>query len=148
MILRGLGEPKPTIEHFGSTAVPALLAKPVVDILIGIHQASQGEAVAAALDSLSYQDLGEAGVPGRIYFRKRIPNGAYNAHMVPIGGDLWRGNLLFRDYLRTHPNEASSYQAVKVAAVHTSGHSLIEYSGQKRAFISEVLRRARASTTE
>ena len=142
LIVGALGDSTAAVEHIGSTAVPGLTAKPIVDILIGIDRPAQDGAVAAVLLALRYEDLAEAGVPGRLYFRKRDPDSSYNAHVVQLGGDHWENNLLLRDYLRTHPNEASHYQLVKTKAARIAGHSLIDYSQLKEPFISELLRHA------
>jgi GrpB-like predicted nucleotidyltransferase (UPF0157 family) len=77
-----------TIEHIGSTAVPGLLAKPIIDIMLGTEPCQKIEAVRAALVDLGYEDMGEAGVPGRIYFRRRS-RAAFNIALVPHGGPLW-----------------------------------------------------------
>jgi GrpB-like predicted nucleotidyltransferase (UPF0157 family) len=145
LIVGALGESTAAVDHIGSTAVRGLTAKPIVDILIGIDRPAQDGAVRAALLALRYEDLGEAGVPDRLYFRKRDPGRNYNAHVVQFGGDHWQNNLLLRDYLRTHPNEASHYQSVKTMAAHIAGDSLIEYSRLKETFVSELLQRARRS---
>ena len=66
-----LGQQTLGIEHIGSTAVPELQAKPVIDIMIGIKELQHSRQVIQDLSELNYEFLGEANVPGRLYFRKR-----------------------------------------------------------------------------
>jgi GrpB-like predicted nucleotidyltransferase (UPF0157 family) len=88
------------IEHIGSTAVPGLRAKPIVDILVGDHDESPpSTTVLAALEALGYEFHGEdRRRPGRWFWRKRGAT-SFNVSRVPFGSDLWNDNLVFRDYL-------------------------------------------------
>jgi GrpB-like predicted nucleotidyltransferase (UPF0157 family) len=140
---RLLGARADGIEHIGSTAVPGLWAKPIVDILIGVDEARTEEA-ARLIVSGGYEDLGEAGVSGRRYLRKRSPD-AVNVHLVQPGGALWRNNLLLRDYLRANPAEAARYARHKQAIVARGVTMLLAYSVEKVPLIEELLARARAA---
>lgn len=115
-----LGSTAVAVEHFGSTAVPGLAAKPIVDILVGLHSIPPSASIGTALRDLGYASLGEAGVPGRHAFRLRQPQ-AVNLALVQWDGPLWRDNLLIRDYLRAHPAVAQRYAAEKRAR-STRGH--------------------------
>ncbi|BFT72684.1 GrpB family protein [Paenibacillus sp. P36] len=134
-----------SIEHFGSTSVEGLDAKPIVDILVGIQSdVSLTEAHIEALAELDYEFLGEDGRrAGRFFFRKRGLNN-FNVSFVPVDGDLWRDNVVLRDYLRAHPDEVRRYAAIKKAAAQTSPNSLLGYQNYKRYFIEEMKERARA----
>lgn len=134
-----------SIEHFGSTSVPGLDAKPIVDILVGTpSDVRPTEAHIEALTKLNYEFLGEDGRrPGRFFFRKRGMN-RFNMSIIPFNGSLWRDNLVFRDYLRAHPEEVFRYAAIKNAAAQTSPNSLLGYQDQKRSFVEEMKARARA----
>ncbi len=108
------------VEYIGSTAVPGLEAKPVIDLLVGVpsrqrstrHQSVCGD---------GWQDFGEAGVAGRRYLRLRQPE-ACNLHLVLADGVHWANNLALRDYLRSHPDEAYEYAAAKRNALKL-GHT-------------------------
>ena len=65
---------------------------------------------------LEYEYLGEAGIPGRHYFRKRM-NQAFNVHVVLFGSELWSNNLLFRDYLKNNKDAAAEYRMLKMEAI-------------------------------
>lgn len=126
------------VEHFGSTAVPGLSAKPIVDMLIGTDHGSNPSVAATGLGRLGYEYLGEDGRrPGRRFWRKRGP-GAFNVSVVPFLGEMWQSNLAVRDFLRTHPKWADRYAVVKVQAANESPTSMLGYQNLKRDFIDEL----------
>jgi GrpB-like predicted nucleotidyltransferase (UPF0157 family) len=132
------------IEHAGSTAVPGLDAKPIVDIMVCVGRLPIAAEPIAALNGLGYEHLGESGIPGRLYFRKR-GGSSFNLFIVQQDSSLWDDNLLFRDYLQAHPDEARRYGTMKRRLACEEGHSLLLYSDRKARFISQTLERARAS---
>lgn len=131
------------VEHIGSTAVPGLAAKPIIDIQVGVAGPPDANQVTAPLAALGYEGLGEAGVPGRLYFRRRGA-AAYNVHVVELGGSHWRANLAVRDYLRAHPYEAAEYAAQKRNALAAGAATLLAYSDHKAEFVSRLVQRALA----
>ena len=130
------------IEHMGSTAVPGLVAKPIVDIIACVAHLPLSDTQVQALSAVGYEYLGESGIPGRAYFRKREPNPFY-LHIVQYESSLWEHNLLFRDYLQAHPDEARRYGSLKRKLAGDAGHSLLTYTDRKSRFISRTLERAR-----
>jgi GrpB-like predicted nucleotidyltransferase (UPF0157 family) len=132
------------IEHFGSTSVQGLRAKPIVDILVGVHGASPpSRAVLTALEALGYELHGEDGRrPGRWFWRKRGATN-FNVSRVPFGSELWKDNLILRDYLRAHREEVERYASVKVEAQRRSPTSYLGYQDGKRMFMEELKTRAR-----
>jgi len=137
-----LGEVVADIAHFGSTAVPGLAAKPIVDILVGVQALPLREGQIAALARQGYEYLGDAGIPGRVAFRKRRPL-AFNLAVVAWGGPLWRDNLLLRDFLRAHPDDARHYAAHKRNVLAEGASTLLAYSDRKGVVVAELLRKAR-----
>jgi len=133
--LRGM-LPEAEVEHVGSTAVPDLEAKPVIDLLVGLR------GLPPSLRLPDYEPLGEAGVAGRLYFRKRGPV-SFNAQVVELGGPLWRDALVLRDYLRAHPEECERYAAKKRETVSSGANTLLRYSDEKAGLVVEMLDRAR-----
>jgi GrpB-like predicted nucleotidyltransferase (UPF0157 family)/catechol 2,3-dioxygenase-like lactoylglutathione lyase family enzyme len=133
------------VEHIGSTAVPGLVAKPIIDIQVGVAGPPELARVFAPLVALGYESLGQAGVPGRLYFRRRSAH-AYNVHVVAFGGVHWIANLALRDYLRANPSEAAGYAAAKRAAVAAGATSLLDYSEHKAAFLTALVERALAKS--
>ncbi|MFI9319622.1 GrpB family protein [Kitasatospora aureofaciens] len=123
-----------------TTSVPGLAAKPVLDVQIGCAP-GETDAVVGHVRSLGFEYLGEAGVPGRHYPRRRDEQPA-DVHAVELGGPLWTDNLLFRDHLRAHPEEAARYARAKREAAGATGRPLA-YSVHKTATVAELLARAR-----
>ncbi len=141
VILRVIGDSIANIEHFGSTAVPGLAAKPVVDILIGLKQYPMPDESIHALERIGYEYLGEAGVSGRLYFRKRKPL-AFNLGAVEWGSKLWEDNTLLRDYLRCHPDARQRYGQHKRAIIVAGYNQLLAYSKQKEQLVLDLLEQA------
>jgi GrpB-like predicted nucleotidyltransferase (UPF0157 family) len=128
------------VEHIGSTAVEGLEGKPIIDLLVGVRTLDPDARF------LDYEPCGEAGVPGRLYFRRRGLR-PFNAHVVLHGGELWRDNVLLRDFLRAHPEEAQRYAQRKRDAIAAGATTLLRYSDEKGPLVAELVERARAWAT-
>jgi GrpB-like predicted nucleotidyltransferase (UPF0157 family) len=141
----GLATASLKFEHIGSTAVPGLAGRPVVDLMLGAPPASWAalEELRARVVALGYEDLGEAGAPGRICFRRRTKLRAFDLVLVEEGGAQWRDNLALRNYLRAHPEEAAKYGEAKRAAVAAGASTLRAYSEATTAQLKTLTGRAR-----
>jgi GrpB-like predicted nucleotidyltransferase (UPF0157 family) len=126
------------VEHFGSTAVPDLLAKPIIDILVGVAGADSLEPVAARLIELGYESLGEAGVPGRVHLRRRGVR-SFNISVVSLDTDLWRDNVRFRDHLRTNRDARERYAEAKQRAIDAGHTALLDYSDFKSPTVEMLI---------
>ena len=129
------------VEHFGSTAVPGLEAKPVVDMMAGVADV---EAIdETAVRDLGYRENAEHGMAGRRLFRRDHPGAeSYHLHVVPAEGLRLRHEIVFRDYLRQHPEAVADYTAAKRrAARELSG---IDYTRAKTASVQRIMDLARA----
>ena len=126
------------IEHIGSTSVPGLLAKPIVDIMVGVEPYHNLDRVREELVAHGYEDMGEAGVPGRLYFRRRADT-ALNLAIVARSGPIWVANVAFREYLRTNPDAAREYVETKCSAVKNGATSLLAYSDYKSKLVSRLI---------
>jgi GrpB-like predicted nucleotidyltransferase (UPF0157 family) len=131
------------LEHVGSTAVPGLAAKPVIDILAGVPSRALRAPYIASLVQLGYEHKGNYGIRGRDYFRRGSPR-SHHVHMVSWSSAFWRDQLLFRDYLRAHDDVAREYAALKRELAVTFADDGRQYADEKGPFIASVLRRARA----
>ncbi len=140
-IAEALGSRAPVIEHIGSTAVPGLAAKPVIDVLLGVRSHPLDEAGVRALETIGYDYRGEFGIPGRQFFRKGEPR-SHHVHAVELGSDLWVSNLVFRDRLRDHPEEAARYASLKRELASRYADERGRYTEAKAPFIEELLQRA------
>lgn len=129
------------IEHIGSTSVPDLCAKPIVDVLVGLRDLQLAEDEVAAMKRLGYEYLGEYGLPGRLFFRKEPRT--HNVHVVEHGGEHWERQLTFRDALRADAGERRRYDRFK-RRLAAEGHSRAVYTELKTPFIRAVEDRYRA----
>lgn len=137
------------IEHFGSTAVPGLAAKPIVDMLVEVRSLLDvRDTLAAILEAQGYEYFWRPGAPGGndiayAWFIKRGANGrrTHHIHMLSPNSPDW-SRLTFRDYLRAHPDAAQAYAALKrrIAAEHPDDR--IAYARAKTEFIERVTEQA------
>jgi len=137
-----LSLPEGTIEHIGSTAVPGLRAKPVVDMMLGVAKYPPRDLL-SRLQILGYENLGEAGVPGRVYLRQRGGARDFNLHVVQRDGEHWKNNLALRELLRADLSARTRYAERKTRALGSGGAHLREYSAAKEALLGELLAQAR-----
>jgi GrpB-like predicted nucleotidyltransferase (UPF0157 family) len=126
------------LEHCGSTSVPGLAAKPVIDVLLGVHEWPMAPATIAAVVGVGYEHRGDGGVPGREYFRRGVPR-AYQVHACRHGGVFWRAHLAFRDRLRADRALAQEYEALKRALALRFPNDRLAYTDAKAPFIRRVL---------
>lgn len=138
------------IHHIGSTSVPRLCAKPIIDILIVVNETGTINAFNPAMEALGYRPRGECldatipGTPGRFYFSKdRNGTRTHQVHVCAEGHPEIADKLAFRDYLRTHPSEAAAYGQIKqrLALAHYADN--IGYMLGKDAFVKSLLTAAR-----
>jgi NAD-dependent protein deacetylase/lipoamidase len=141
-VRKALGPGVSAVEHMGSTAVPGLAAKPVIDISVGLHGLELTSEQIAAMRGLGYEYVGENGLPGRLFFRKdEAGRRAFHVHAVELGGEHWHRHRVFRDYLRAHRGEADRYGAEKRRLAATcSTHST--YWERKQPYADELFARA------
>ncbi|MEX0800092.1 MAG: GrpB family protein [Dehalococcoidia bacterium] len=145
-IAAALGELLVGIEHMGSTAVPGLGAKPIIDIMAGVPSFQEGHRCVEPMQGLGYEYKGEFGIPGRHYFRKiQRDVRTHQVHMVEAGGEFWQRHLLFRDYLRSHSDEARRYYELKLRFSKEYRHDREGYTDAKTAFIEAAIAKARGS---
>ncbi|NGZ77948.1 GrpB family protein [Saccharibacillus alkalitolerans] len=134
-------------EHFGSTSVPGMKAKPVIDMMMLVRDIGSIDAYNEKMTALGYEAAGDWGIPGRRLFRKGGADRTHHIHVYEDNHPQIARHLVLRDYLRIHPDEAEAYSALKerLASEHaeTSG-----YSPAKKAFVSELEKRALAWQSE
>jgi len=128
------------IEHYGSTAVPGLRAKPIIDILVGILPLDDWVRCKQPLESLGYDYSGHAGVPGHYIFGRGrdLSERTHLVHIVEFGGPSWQSNLAFRDALRTNQNLREEYVAAKQMASNLAPEGRAKYNELKQAFFDKV----------
>ncbi len=151
-VAAALGENVVAVHHIGSTAIPGIYAKPVVDFLVEVRDINEVDGRSAAMESLGYEVMGEFGIPGRRYFRKDNREGirTHNIHAFEAGSAEAERHLAFRDYMIAHPLDARKYSELKRSLAEEHPQSMDGYMDGKDGFIKEMDRRAarwRASQT-
>lgn len=136
------------IEHYGSTAVPGLPAKPIIDILIGVAPLNNWMACHGPLLALGHDYAAHAGVDGHYIFGRGrdATERTHLVHVVLFEGPSWSPNLRFRDALRQDPALRAAYADIKRAAVAGAPDSRARYNALKQAFIDETKARLSASS--
>jgi GrpB-like predicted nucleotidyltransferase (UPF0157 family) len=135
-----------SVEHIGSTSVPGLDAKPILDVLVGVPAGVPRAPYVAALVSLGYAHRGAHGIPGRDYFVRGEPR-SHQIHLLDIGSDTWAAHLAFRDALRASPRTAAAYAALKRDLAARFRDDRDSYQNGKADFIESVLRRATSASS-
>ena len=132
------------IQHVGSTSIPGMAAKPIIDIGIAVTDFDEARVCVPSIERLGYTYRGEHGIPRRHYFVKGDPR-THHLHMNEIHGQDWENQVLFRDYLIAHPALTAEYAALKraLAAQHPSDRGA--YQDGKDPFIKRVLALARSA---
>lgn len=133
------------IEHIGSTAVPGLAAKPIIDLMVGVHSLELAQVAIPALEALGYVYWREDPRPGRMFFVKGMPpyslQRTHHIHIVKAYGEFWQRKL-FRDYLRAHPDEAKRYEALKLELAARFPKDREGYTDGKSEYIQAVMEKA------
>jgi GrpB-like predicted nucleotidyltransferase (UPF0157 family) len=131
------------VHHVGSTAVPGLAAKPILDMMAGVRDLDEARAAFEPLREESY--LHAPHRPGIAHhFSKpslRSPEVTHGLHLTEPGSDLWRERLVFRDALRDDPELAAEYQALKLRLAREHRRDGRAYVDGKRALVGRVLAR-------
>jgi GrpB-like predicted nucleotidyltransferase (UPF0157 family) len=134
------------LEHFGSTSIPGLSAKPIIDILVAVRALTDAqENFVETLRYLDYVYWADNPKKDRMFFVKGMPpfgsKRSHHVHVTEPQGEMWQ-RLAFRDYLRAHPEEARTYEQLKrrLAAEHRTDREA--YTDAKSAYVEAVMRKA------
>lgn len=131
------------IYHIGSTSVPGLAAKPIIDIMAVVRSLAEVDSVAENFSEIGYEYLGEFGITGRRYLRK---GGDERTHQIHIfQADDWKNigrHLAFRDYMRTHEKERDEYAKIKKSLAQRFPYDIDGYCDGKESFVREIEKRA------
>ncbi|MBI2741736.1 MAG: GrpB family protein [Rhodospirillales bacterium] len=134
------------LEHFGSTAIPGLSAKPIIDILIAVRSLAVAQATFVdVLRKLDYVYWADNPKKDRLFFVKGMPpfgsKRSHHVHVTEPDGEVWR-RLAFRDYLRAHPEEAATYERLKRRLANEHPSDREAYTDAKSAYVEGVMRKA------
>jgi GrpB-like predicted nucleotidyltransferase (UPF0157 family) len=136
-----LGELAVAVEHVGSTAVPGLVAKPILDLAVGLAPATDPDRVIPAMERLGYEFRGDKGDTGGLLFvlEDRPTHRIAHVHVVPHGGEKWRQYLAFRDRLRIDPDARVAYAELKRSLGEQFVSDRQAYTAGKAAFIAGLV---------
>jgi GrpB-like predicted nucleotidyltransferase (UPF0157 family) len=137
-----LGDLAAAIEHIGSTAVPGLAAKPIIDIDVLLDSSASLPLVISRLASLGYEHRGNLGIPDREAFRTPPGDVPHHLYVCPPDSQEYRRHIAFRDHLRTHLADASAYAVLKRNLASTLGDRREDYNEAKSEFVANIVRRA------
>jgi GrpB-like predicted nucleotidyltransferase (UPF0157 family) len=147
-IRKALGSLALAVEHMGSTAVPGLPSKPIIDLLVGVPSLEEAKArCIEAIEELGYVYIPDyaSWLPGELFFRKGPPGPwTHHVHVMEPSHPRWEAFLVFRDYLRTHPEAAQIYAYLKRTLSTSSIADIKAYRTGKHTFVEDTTEKARA----
>ncbi len=154
-IREAIGDWATDIQHVGSTAIPGIAAKPIIDIAVHVRSLADALYCITPLVELAYECLGEFGIPGRIYFRKLTESPlagqrhdgvgrTHQIHMYETGHEQYEKQIIFRDYLRAHPGASREYETLK-RDLATRYTDVNDYALAKSQFVLHILTLATAA---
>ncbi|MGK7916754.1 MAG: GrpB family protein [Prochloraceae cyanobacterium] len=130
------------IQHIGSTSIPGIIAKPILDIAVAVANFEAAAVCIKPIENLGYIYMGEYGLPGRHYFIKGDWIRIHNIHMWEIHSQDWKRHILFRDYLIQHPEIAKEYTELKLKLLEEHKGDRDKYQDGKSSFIQWVEQQA------
>ncbi len=138
-IVRALGDMVVSLHHIGSTAIPGIFAKPIIDVLLEVGDSVRLDDKSSAMEQLGYEAMGEFGIPGRRYFRKDTASGTRTrqVHAFASGSTEIERHLAFRDYMIARPVEAQEYSQLKQGLAREHPDDIKAYMDGKDLFIKE-----------
>ena len=144
LILDAVGEHVKSMEHFGSTSVPGLGAKPIIDIIAGLDSQEIADCCLPALAAIGYDDVTPEPTDDDWYYclGKGPHSPGVHLHLARYRSPFWKRHLLFRDYLRAHPDTAKEYFELKLRLVEKYADMREVYTESKTGFIENVLENA------
>ena len=141
-VVAALGELVVIVEHVGSTAVPGLAAKPIIDMDVVVPSIADIPEAIRRLAILGYVHRGDLGITGREAFTSPAGKPRHHLYVCTLESEELRRHRSFRDYLLTHPDDARAYGALKRAAARRFAEDRAAYNEAKTRFVEAVLQRA------
>ncbi|MDP7981097.1 GrpB family protein [Bacillus sp. WLY-B-L8] len=139
-----MGDAAIAIEHIGSTSVAGLSAKPILDMMVGVRNLNDIDVFIEPLKTIEYEHVFHKEFPNRRFFRKGLwKAGTHHLHIYQYGSKEWNHNLLFRDYLRSHPNVRQQYEQLKKELANKHLFDRVAYTNAKAPFILDIIKKAK-----
>jgi GrpB-like predicted nucleotidyltransferase (UPF0157 family) len=145
LLSRALGEQALSIEHIGSTAIPGMAAKPIIDIMVAVASLAQATELIPSMEALGYIYKPHDTVPERLFFAKES-SPEYRTHHLNLAAQesaFWNKQLAFRDYLREHEQITAEYVELKKRLAETYARTQILDREGKSEFVASVLELAK-----
>ena len=137
------------IHHVGSTSIPNLKAKPIIDILLVIQSFKDIPKITEILEDYQYENRGQQGIPDRYFFAKGPDNArSHYLHVVEGHTDTYYNQLYFRDYLINHPEYVQKYNDLKEDLAKKYASERPKYTAGKKEFINNVIKLAKEEYKE
>ena len=136
------GDELTIVHHIGSTSVPGLKAKPIIDIMPLVRNIEVVDKFNKQMIALEYEPMGEFGIPGRRYFRKGGDIQNYHVHVFQLSSRGAERHLAFRDYLREHKDDALKYGELKATLAERFPYYIEAYMDGKNDFIKDLEQKA------
>jgi GrpB-like predicted nucleotidyltransferase (UPF0157 family) len=150
LLIKTFGDTILAIEHIGSTAIPGIPAKPIIDINVGVESLDAARNMKEKFEKLGYEH--RPFVPGKtkddlkwqeLYVKGPEARRTHHVHVTVLGNNYWKNDLLFRDFLRKNPERAKQYANLKEALAQKHADDRGTYTKSKEQFISETLEMAK-----
>jgi GrpB-like predicted nucleotidyltransferase (UPF0157 family) len=143
-VMVALGHNVAVVHHIGSTAIPGIHAKPIIDMLVEVREISEIDERSPAMRKLGYEVMSEFGIPGRRFFHKDDDSGirTNHIHAFEVGSAQVERHLTFRDYMRVHSEDAQEYSDLKQKLVGQYPNDIEGYMDGKDEFIKKIDRKA------
>ncbi|AHE65852.1 hypothetical protein Loa_00263 [Legionella oakridgensis ATCC 33761 = DSM 21215] len=141
-IKKALGNNCIEIHHIGSTSVPDLAAKPIIDMIPVVLELDKVDSANAAMQALGYEAKGEYGILFRRYFQKGDNLRTHHAHIFELGNPEIERHLKFRNWMRAHPDDRKAYAHLKKELAHQYPYDITAYCLGKENFITAIDKKA------
>lgn len=138
LIKQALGSNCITVHHIGSTSVPGLSVKPIIDILPVVRDIQEVDKATKAMEALGYEAKGEYGIAFRRYFQKGKHIRTHHVHIYQEGDTEISRYLKFRDWMRSHDDDAISYAKLKKELAAKFPEDILNYCNGKDAFVASI----------
>lgn len=139
-----LGDIVLDIQHTGSTAVPGLLAKPLIDMTMAVHTLSDAEKIRLILEAngYTYRENGPNDEMKRLFVKGPEEKRTHHLHVTELGSSVWRNDIAFRDWLLSHSEDVKRYEELKQNLAKEHADTREFYTKGKYSFIEKILNRA------
>lgn len=131
------------LQHIGSTSIPGIIAKPILDIGIAVNSFEAAVICIKPLETIGYTYKGESGIPRRHWFAKGELT-THHVHILEVHSPNWKNNLIFRDYLRQNSEIAKQYAELKIQLLQQFNGDRDAYQAGKKPFIDRILQQAQS----